>query len=92
VNLDGNLSTKKRRFLVAFLKAVFTLAKFIAIMPATATSSSHHCSCLNDLGRHDTERMVSISCRVAQGGQGKYCFMSLLLTVLLANFPNVNDP
>jgi hypothetical protein len=26
------------------------------------------------------------------GGQGKYCFLSLSLTVLLTNFTNVNDP
>jgi hypothetical protein len=31
-------------------------------------------------------------CHVAQGGQGKYCFMSLSLTVLLAKIANVNDP
>jgi hypothetical protein len=37
-------------------------------------------------------RIVSIFCRVAQGGQGKYCFMSLSLTVLLTKFANVNDP
>jgi hypothetical protein len=27
----------------------------------------------------------------AQGGQGKYCFMSMLLTVSLTNIANVND-
>ncbi len=50
---------------------MFTLAEFIMIMPATATSGTHHCTFLGHLGLHDTDRIVSISCRVAQGGQGK---------------------
>jgi hypothetical protein len=47
-------------------------------------------------------RLFLFSCRIAQGGQGKYCFMllslllslslSLLLTVSLTNFADVNDP
>jgi hypothetical protein len=44
------------------------------------------------LGWRDTDRIVSISCCVTQGGQGKCCFMSLSLTVSLTNFTNVNDP
>ncbi len=48
-------------------------------------------TCLGHLGQRDTDRIVSISCRVAQGGQGKYCLMSLSLTVSLTNYTNVND-
>ncbi len=62
------------------------------IMPVTTTSNIHHCSCLGHLGLRDTDRIVSISCRIAQGGQGKYCFMTLSLMVLLTNLTNVNDP
>ncbi len=76
--------------------------KFRAIMPAimltTATSDSHHCTCLGHLGRSDTDRIVSISCRAAQGGQGKHCrathgdcHVSLSLTVSLTNVAKVND-
>jgi hypothetical protein len=39
--------------------------------------------------------IISIFCHAAQGGQGKYssdCRISLLLTVLLTNFANVNNP
>jgi hypothetical protein len=78
---------------------MFTLAKFRAIMPTTATLDSHHCTCIGHLGRCNTDRIVSISCRAAQGGQGKYCLaaqgdchMSLSPTVLLTNVANVNDP
>jgi hypothetical protein len=77
---------------------VFTLAKLIMITPATATSDTHHCSCLGHLGRCDTDRIVSISCCAAQGGQGKYCNaaqgdcrVSLSPTVMLTNVVNVND-
>jgi hypothetical protein len=58
-------------------------------MPVTATPNSSY---LGHPGRYNTDRIVSISCRVAQGGQGKYCFVSLTLTVSLTNFANVNDP
>jgi hypothetical protein len=61
------------------------------IMLVTATSDSHHCSCFGHLGWRDTDRIVSISCCITQGGLGKYCFMSLLLMVSLTNFANVND-
>ncbi len=37
-------------FLTIKSQAVFTLAKFSAIMPATVTRDSHHCSCLGHLG------------------------------------------
>ncbi len=46
--------------------AVFILAKFITITLATATSDTHHCSCLGHLGWRDTDRVVSISCRAAK--------------------------
>jgi hypothetical protein len=52
-------------------------------MPATATQNSIF---LGYLGRCNTERIVTISCHVAQGGQGKYCFVSLSLMVLLTIF------
>ncbi len=58
-------------------------------MPATATVTI--LLALATLG-NDTDRIVSISCRIAQGGQSKYYSMLLLLTVLLSNFANVNDP
>jgi hypothetical protein len=41
--------------------------------------------------RHNADRIVSIFCRITQGGQGKYCFVLLLLMGLLTNFPNIND-
>ncbi len=54
------------------------------------------CTYLGHLGRRDTDRIVSIFCRVTQGGQRKYCFMLLsqllLLTVLLTKFAILNDP
>ncbi len=78
---------------------MFTLAKFIAIILATVTSDTHHCSCLGHLGWCDTDRIVSISCYAAQGGQGKYCCatrgdcrMLMSLTASLTNVANVNDP
>ncbi len=57
-------------------------------MPATATQNS---TCFGHLGRHNTDRVISISYHVAQGGQGKYCFVLLSPTVSLTNFANVND-
>jgi hypothetical protein len=33
-------------------------------------------TCLGHLGQGETDRIVSISCRVTQGGQGKYSHMS----------------
>jgi hypothetical protein len=78
---------------------VFTLAKFITITPATVTSDTHHCSCHSHLGQCGTDRIVSVSCRVAQGGQGKYCHttqgdcrVTLSLTVSPTNVANVNEP
>jgi hypothetical protein len=53
-------------------EAVFTLAKLRAITPTTETSDSHHCTCLGHLGQCDTDRIVSIYYRAAQGGHGKY--------------------
>jgi hypothetical protein len=45
--------------------------------PAPVTQNR---TCLGHLRRRDTDRIVPISCRVAQGGQGNYYFVSLLLT------------
>ncbi len=64
-------------------------------MPATVTRDSHYCTCLGHLGWQDTDRIISIFCHAAQGGQGKYssdCRVSLLLTILLTNFAYVNNP
>ncbi len=72
--------------------AVFTLAEFITIMPATATSETCHCSCLGHLGLCDTDRIVSISCRVTQGGQGKNIFFRCHRRFCQNNMANVNDP
>ncbi len=65
-------------------------------MPATATVTM---DCLHQLSLlvlvtlgNATERIVSISCGIALGDQGKNHFMSLSLTVSLTNFANVNDP
>jgi hypothetical protein len=70
-------------------QAVFTLAKFIAIMLATATSDTHHCSCLGHFGRRKTDRIVSIS---TQGGQGKNILCPCRQHFLPNNIANVNDP
>jgi len=40
-----------------------------AIKPATAT---HDCTCLDHLGRRDTDRIISTLHRAAQSGKGKY--------------------
>jgi hypothetical protein len=73
-----------------------SIGKVCVITPATATQNS---TCLGYLGQHDTDRIVSISCCAAQGGQGKYCRASqgdnqvlLSPTVSLTNVANVNDP
>ncbi len=66
-----------------------SIGKVCVIMPATVTQNS---TCLGHLGQHDTDGIVSISCCITQGGQGKYCFMSLSLTVSLKNIANVNNP
>ncbi len=78
---------------------MFSLAEIIAITLATATSDTHHCTCLVHLGLHDTDRIVSISCCLAQGGQGKniLCrFMSYVCHCRRCfcqnNIANVNDP
>jgi hypothetical protein len=44
----------------------------LAKMLVTATRGSHYCTCLGQLGRHNTDRIVSIFCRATQGCQGKY--------------------
>jgi hypothetical protein len=74
---------------------MFPLAKVSAIMPATMTHDSNYCTCLGQLGRCNRDRIISILCYATQGGQGKYSndfCVSLLPTVLLTNFANVNDP
>jgi len=48
-------------------------------MPAKLCHDIAFLTCLGHLGRHDTDRIVSISCRIAQGDQVKCRFMSLLL-------------
>jgi len=53
-----------------FHKAVFPLAKFITLTPATVTRDSHVTTCLGNLGWHDRDRNISIFCCIAQGGQG----------------------
>ncbi len=83
--------TIKPLFVVVYY-AVFPLAKVSEIMPVTMTCD---CTCLGHLGRRDTDRITSILCHAAQGGQGMYnsdCHMSLSPTVLLTNFTNVSDP
>jgi hypothetical protein len=55
----------------------------------------HYCTCLDHLQRRDTYSIISILCRVTQGGQGKYnseCRLSLLAMVLQTNFAIVNVP
>ncbi len=76
-------------------KAMLTLAEFILIMLATVTSDTNHCTCLGHLGLRNTDSIVSISCRIAQGGQGK----NILFYVCCChqhfrqnNIANVNDP
>jgi hypothetical protein len=81
------------------VKFIATSVKFIATTVRTATSDTHHCSCLGNLGQCNTDRIVSISCCATQGGQGKYCRITqgdchvlLLPTDSLTNVANVNDP
>ncbi len=75
------------------------MAKFSAIMrvitSAILQSDIAYLTCLGHLGWRDTDRIISILCRTAQGGQGKYssdCHVSLLMMVSLTNFAKVNDP
>jgi hypothetical protein len=68
---------------------------FEAKSPAKVTRDSHYCTSLGHLGRHSTERIISILCCTTLGGQGKYssdCHLLLSPIVLLTNFANVNDP
>ncbi len=60
----------------------FTLAKFVAKLLAT---SCHCLTWLGHLGRRDADRIVSIFCRAARGGQGKYRCVIVALT-----YTNVN--
>jgi hypothetical protein len=71
-------------------------------MPVTATHERRHCTCLGNLGGHNTVRIVSISCRNAQGGFHAHRDCSKVLSLwsrvaiaaglALTNFSNVNDP
>jgi len=65
-------------------KAVFPLAKFSMIMPATVTRDS---TCLDHLGRCIRDRIISIFCCNAQGGQGKYsiCLSSIAVADVFAS-------
>ncbi len=59
-----------------------------AITPLTATRDSHHCTCLGNLGRCDTDRIISI-------GQIKYIWcniVGIIIHNIALNFGNVNDP
>ncbi len=60
-------------------------------MPATATSDTHHCSCLGHLGRYDPGRIVSIACHAAQGGQGNNILCHCRQSFCQNNITNVND-
>jgi len=53
-----------------------------AKMPTISCCNIAFLTCLGHLGRCDTDRIVSISCHVAQGDQGKGCFMSLSLATM----------
>ncbi len=71
---------------------MFSLAKVRAItpeiMPVTATSDSHYCTCLGPLGRRDTDRIISI-------GKGKYIrrnITGIIVRDIALYFANVNDP
>ncbi len=77
-----------------FLKLHFHWRYFKAKTQATLTLDSHYGTCLGHLGRGDTDRIISILCHAAHGGQGKYsseCRMSLSLSVSLTIFTKVND-
>jgi hypothetical protein len=50
----SNMSTESK------FKPYLHWQSFRAIIPATATCDSHHCTCLGHLGRHDTDRIISI--------------------------------
>ncbi len=65
---------------------MFTFAKFSAIIPATVTIVLALGGATEEIGS------FLFFCRIAKGGQGKYCFMSLPPMVSLSNFANVNDP
>jgi hypothetical protein len=56
---------------------VFTLAKFRVktpvIMLATVTRNSHHCTCLDHLGWHNTDRIISIYVMLPRQGVTVTC-------------------
>ncbi len=75
---------------------MFTLAEFIMVSPASVTSEKQVTltivlalatqSCI------DTERIVSISCRVTQGGQGKNILFHCRQRCCQNNIAILNDP
>ncbi len=68
---------------------------FFMIMPATMTCDSQYYTCLGHLAWSNTDRIISICCPTARGGQSKYSSFShilLSLMVLFTNFANVNNP
>ncbi len=56
----------------------FTLAKVVDETVGEVTQSNTY---FDHVGWHNTDRIISISCCAAQGGQGKYCFVSLVLVL-----------
>ncbi len=61
---------------------LFTWVTFVSeTISDKDTRQSLESTCLGHLGQHDTDRIVSISCCATQGGQAKYCFVSLLLVL-----------
>jgi len=65
----------------------------LAKLSGIATHDSHYCSCLGHLGQCDTDRIVSIFCFTAQGGQGKYKCVAVMCHfagVIVPTFADVN--
>jgi len=65
----------------------------LAKLSGTATHDSHYCSCLGHLGQCDTDRIVSIFCFTAQGGQGKYKCVAVMCHfagIIVPTFADVN--
>jgi hypothetical protein len=77
-------------------EAVFTLAKVSTLTQVTMTHNSNTLVlALATLGSTTIKKKQSYLCCIAQGSQGTYssdCRVSLLPTVLLTNFTNVNHP
>jgi hypothetical protein len=67
------------------------LRDLYAKMPVISRRNIAFLTCLGHLGQCNTDRIVSISGHVAQGGQGKYCFMSLSLVTTSALSHNLRQ-